>query len=33
MNLTLRPYQTQCIEAIEAEPPGAYLVCLATGLG
>lgn len=32
-NIELRPYQKQCIEAIEAEPPGAYLVQMATGLG
>ena len=29
----LRPYQKSCIEAIEAQPPGAYLCQLATGLG
>lgn len=32
-NIQLRPYQKQCIEAIEAQPPGAYLVQMATGLG
>lgn len=33
MMLQLRPYQQDCIAAIEAQPPGAYLVQMATGLG
>lgn len=31
--ITLRPYQQECIDTIEAQPPGAYLVQMATGLG
>lgn len=31
--MELRPYQKDCIDAIEAQPPGAYLVQMATGLG
>lgn len=31
--MELRPYQEECIEAIEAQPPGSYLVQMATGLG
>ncbi len=31
--ITLRPYQRACIEAIEARPAGRYLVQMATGLG
>lgn len=31
--MELRPYQQDCIAAIEAQPPGAYLVQMATGLG
>lgn len=30
---TLRPYQEECIKAIEAAGPGAHLCVLATGLG
>lgn len=33
MDITLRPYQRDCIETIAAQPPGAYLVQMATGLG
>ena len=31
--MNLRPYQQECIEAIESQPPGAYLVQMATGMG
>lgn len=31
--MNLRPYQTECIDTIEAQPPGAYLAQMATGLG
>lgn len=31
--MELRPYQQDCISAIEAQPPGAYLVQMATGMG
>ena len=31
--MELRPYQQDCIDVIEAQPPGAYLVQMATGLG
>lgn len=31
--MELRPYQKDCISTIEAQPPGAYLVQMATGLG
>lgn len=31
--MELRPYQRACIETIEAQPPGAYLAQMATGLG
>lgn len=31
--MDLRPYQQQCIDTIEAQPPGAYLAQMATGLG
>ncbi len=31
--MELRPYQQECIDTIEAQPPGAYLVQMATGLG
>ena len=31
--MQLRDYQQECIEAIEAQPPGAYLVQMATGMG
>lgn len=31
--MNLRPYQQQCIDTIEAQPPGAYLSQMATGLG
>lgn len=33
MNITLRPYQVECLDTIDAQPPGAYLCRLATGLG
>lgn len=31
--MELRPYQSDCINTIEAQPPGAYLVQMATGMG
>lgn len=31
--MNLRPYQQECIETIQAQSPGAYLVQMATGLG
>lgn len=31
--MELRPYQKECISTIEAQPPGAYLCQMATGLG
>ena len=31
--MELRPYQKECISTIEAQPPGAYLAQMATGLG
>ena len=31
--MNLRPYQQDCISTIEAQPPGSYLVQMATGLG
>lgn len=31
--MQLRPYQQDCIAAIETQPPGAYLCQMATGLG
>lgn len=31
--MQLRPYQRECIDAITAQPPGAYLAQMATGLG
>lgn len=31
--MDLRPYQAECIETVEAQPAGAYLVQMATGLG
>lgn len=31
--MKLRDYQKSCIQSIEAQPPGAYLVQMATGLG
>lgn len=31
--LNLRPYQQECIDTITAQPPGSYLVQMATGLG
>ena len=31
--MELRPYQKECIETIEAQPPGAYLCQMATGMG
>ena len=33
MSIQLRDYQQECINAIEAQPPGAYLAQMATGLG
>ena len=33
MNITLRGYQKEALEAIQAQPPGSYLLQLATGLG
>ena len=31
--MKLRDYQIDCIDTIEAQPPGAYLAQMATGLG
>ena len=31
--MELRPYQQECLDTIAAQPPGAYLVQMATGLG
>ena len=31
--MELRPYQQDCISTIETQPPGSYLVQMATGLG
>lgn len=31
--MELRPYQKECINTIEAQPPGAYLCQMATGMG
>lgn len=31
--MELRPYQKECIETIEGQPSGAYLVQMATGMG
>lgn len=31
--MELRAYQRDCINTIEARPPGAYLCQMATGLG
>ena len=31
--MELRQYQQDCIATIEAQPPGSYLVQMATGLG
>ena len=31
--MELRDYQRECIQTVEAQPPGAYLVQMATGLG
>lgn len=31
--MQLRPYQQQCIDTIEGQPPGSYLAQMATGLG
>lgn len=31
--MELRPYQKDCIDTIEAQPPGAYLVQMPTGMG
>lgn len=33
MNISLRPYQQECIDTILAQPPGSHLVQMATGLG
>lgn len=32
-DIILRDYQNQCIETIQEQPPGAYLIQMATGLG
>ncbi len=32
-NIQLRPYQKECLEAIQARPAGAYLIKMATGMG
>lgn len=31
--MELRDYQRDCIQTIEDQPPGAYLVQMATGMG
>lgn len=31
--MELRPYQKECVDIIDAQPPGSYLVQMATGLG
>ena len=31
--MQLRPYQQECLDVIEKQPPGSYLCNLATGLG
>ena len=31
--MKLRDYQQECIDTIEAQTPGAYLVQMATGMG
>lgn len=31
--MELRPYQRECIDTVSTQPPGAYLVQMATGLG
>lgn len=31
--MNLRPYQQECVDLVDAQPPGAYLVQMATGLG
>ena len=31
--MNLRPYQQECINTIESQKPGAYLVQMATGMG
>lgn len=31
--MELRPYQKECIDTVEAQDPGAYLVQMATGMG
>lgn len=31
--IKLHDYQIECINTIEAQPPGAYLAQMATGLG
>lgn len=31
--MELRPYQQECINTVQQQPPGAYLVQMATGLG
>ena len=33
MEINLRPYQQECIDTIEAQPPGAYLCQMPTGCG
>lgn len=33
MKIDLRPYQRECLETIQAQKPGSYLVQMATGLG
>ena len=33
MEITLRPYQQECLDVIQAHECGAYLVQMATGLG
>lgn len=31
--MQLRPYQQEAVDVIQAQPPGRYLVQMATGLG
>ena len=32
-HIQLRPYQEECLDAIQARPAGAYLIKMATGMG
>ncbi len=31
--MELRPYQQECVDLVDAQPPGSYLIQMATGLG